>query len=68
MLIQARTNMKSDSAQGYIRSIIEMGGLLKAIAVVEDKLEDEPAAEPAAEPAPVDQTKVQPANDPNAKI
>ena len=73
MLIQARTNMKGDSAKGYIRSIIEMGGLLKAIAVVEDKLEDEPVVEPAAskqaaEPAPVDQTKVQPANDPNAKI
>jgi len=68
MLIQARTNMKGDSAQGYIRSIIEMGGLLKAIAVVEDKLEDEPAAEPAAEPAPAAQTKVQPTNNPNATI
>jgi len=72
MLIQARTNMKGDSAKGYIRSIIEMGGLLKAIAVVEDKIEDqEPPADqqsPAVEPqtAPVNQTKQ--TNDPNATV
>ena len=65
MLIQARTNMKGDSAKGYIRSIIEMGGLLKAIAVVEDKIEDETPPADQEQP-PVEKTKK--TNDPNATI
>jgi hypothetical protein len=62
MLIQARTNMKGDSAKGYIRSVIEMGGLLKAIAAVEHKI-DEPAKQPAQQ-----QPAQQQPNDPNATI
>lgn len=74
LLIQARTNMKGDSTKGYIRSIIEMGGLLKAIAQVE-KLDNEPAQSsqtqstktadtpPTATPDEPEQT-----NDPNATI
>jgi len=63
-LIQVRTNLKGDTAKGYIRSLIEMGGLLKAIAAVEDDIVAD--ANPTAEPAPADQTKQ--VNDPNATI
>ena len=56
--------MKGDTAKGYIRSLIEMGGLLKAIAAVEDDIVAD--ANPTTEPAPADQTKQ--VNDPNAKI
>ena len=69
MLIQARTNMKGDSAKGYIRSIIEMGGLLKAIAVVEDKVEDEqqePEQPTEPQQPPIKQTTQ--TNDPNATV
>jgi len=65
MLIQVRTNLKGESGKGYIRSLIEMGGLLKAIAAVEDDIVAD--STPAAEPAPVDQTKTQP-NNPNATV
>lgn len=65
MLIQVRTNMKGDTAKGYIRSLIEMGGLLKAIAAVEDDIVAD--ANPTTEPAPADQTKQTPA-DPNATL
>lgn len=75
MLIQARTNMKGDSAKGYIRSIIEMGGLLKAIAQVEDKIEDkqqepaQPTAQPKqAQPTAQQEPQVKQTNDPNAKV
>jgi hypothetical protein len=79
LLIQVRTNMKGDSSKGYIRSLIEMGGLLKAIAAVEDDIvdaaTDEPdATVPAAKSTPVAKAKPvaaqpeQPANDPNATI
>ena len=64
MLIQVRTNMKGDTAKGYIRSLIEMGGLLKAIAAVEDDIVAD--ANPTTEPAPADKTKQ--VNDPNATI
>lgn len=59
MLIQVRTNMKGDSKGGYIRSLIEMGGLLKAIAAVEyEEKTDTVVAKP----------QQQSANDPNASI
>ena len=74
LLIQVRTNLKGDSSKGYIRSLIEMGGLLKAIAAVEDNIADaadtKTASKPA-EPAATEPTATepeQPANDPNAKI
>lgn len=60
LLIQVRTNLKGDSSEGYIRSLIEMGGLLKAIAAVEDDIEqDEKAKEiqaqqPATQNTPLD--------------
>ena len=50
MLIQVRTNMKGDSSGGYIRSVIEMGGLLKAIAAVEQDVEQDAQQPPAADP------------------
>lgn len=65
MLIQARTNMKGDSAKGYIRSVIEMGGLLKSIAKVEQAIDNEPTQEkPVAQP----QQPTKNTNDPNAKV
>jgi hypothetical protein len=70
MLIQARTNMKSDSARGYIRSIIEMGGLLKAIAKVEDKIEDkqqEPEQPKQAQPKQAQPKQAQPTAQPTAQ-
>ena len=58
MLIQVRTNMKGDSSGGYIRSLIEMGGLLKAIAAVEYEEKTDNVAKP----------QQQSANDPNASV
>lgn len=43
MLVQVRTNLKGDSSEGYIRSLIEMGGLLKAIAAVEYDIKQDDA-------------------------
>jgi len=70
MLIQARTNMKGDTAKGYIRSIIEMGGLLKAIAKVEDKVEDkQQEPQQPEQPQPQQQEpEVKQTNDPNATV
>ena len=41
LLVQVRTNLKGDSSEGYIRSLIEMGGLLKAIAAVEQDIKQD---------------------------
>lgn len=75
MLLQIRSNLKGDSSEGYVRNIVEMGGLLKTIAKVEQVVDQDPnepetastGTEPQSEP-PVDKTKVQPSNDPNATI
>jgi len=47
LLIQVRTNMKGDSSGGYIRSVIEMGKLLKSIAKVEYEVKNSEPTQPA---------------------
>ena len=69
ILVQLRTALSG----GAIRNLVEMGDLLKELANVE-KLDAAAAKQTTTqgstdqEQPPVDQTKVQPANDPNAKI
>jgi len=46
LLIQVRTNLKGDSSGGYIRSVIEMGKLLKSIAKVEYEVKQPTATKP----------------------
>jgi len=53
LLIQARSNLKGDSAKGYIRNIIEMGGLLKTIAAVKQDVEQEKKQPEPKAPEPV---------------
>ena len=70
LLLQVRSNLKGDTAKGYVRNIVEMGGLLKKIAAVE-KMVDKDPQEPAT-PGSGDDTAVQPkppvTNDPNQTI
>jgi hypothetical protein len=42
LLVQIRSNLKGDSSRGYLRNIIEMGGLLKHIAAVKQDIEQKP--------------------------
>ena len=69
ILVQLRTALSG----GAIRNLVEMGDLLKELANVE-KLDAAAAKQTTTqgstdqEQPPVDQTKVQPANDPNATI
>ena len=69
ILVQLRTALSG----GAIRNLVEMGELLKELANVE-KLDAAAAKQTTTqgstdqEQPPVDQTKVQPANDPNATI
>lgn len=42
MLLQIRSNLKGETAKGYVRNIVEMGGLLKNIAAVEQKIDNKP--------------------------
>ena len=52
LLVQIRSNLKGEGSKGYLRNIIEMGGLLKHIADVKYKIEqksDEPQTDPRAE-------------------
>jgi hypothetical protein len=58
MLLQIRSNLKGDTAEGYVRNIVEMGGLLKKIAKVEQMVDDNPE-EPAV-PGSGDGTQVTP--------
>lgn len=58
MLLQIRSNLKGDTAEGYVRNIVEMGGLLKKIAKVEQIIDAEPE-EPAV-PGSGDGTQVTP--------
>lgn len=39
MLVQIRSNLKGDTAKGYLRNIVEMGDLLKSIASVKQDIE-----------------------------
>jgi hypothetical protein len=68
LLLQVRSNLKGDSAEGYVRNIVEMGGLLKSIAKVTKILDADPTEperpETGAAPAPTQQQT----NDPNATI
>ena len=61
--------LRTAHSGGAIRNIVEMGPLLKDIANIEklDKAEAEQKQAATQEP-PVDKTKVQPTNDPNATI
>ena len=69
MLIQVRTNMKGDSSKGYIRSIIEMGGLLKSIAQVEDKIENQSDnTDPEQQQKPEVKQQMKKTNNPNATV
>lgn len=66
LLLQIRSNLKGDSSKGYVRNIVEMGGLLKSIAKVEKAIDSEPSEPEQPEtgiPAPIEKTKV--TNDPN---
>lgn len=70
MLLQIRSNLKGDTAEGYVRNIVEMGGLLKSIAKVEQIVDtdpEEPAPASTGNKPPVTQTKAQ-TTDPNATI
>ena len=58
MLLQIRSNLKGDTAEGYVRNIVEMGGLLKKIAKVEQMVDADPE-EPAV-PGSGDGTQVTP--------
>jgi hypothetical protein len=69
LLVQLRTNLKGDSSKGYLRSVIEMGALLKSIAAVEKDIKQgdmgpDDATVPADQKAPAPK----PTNDPNATI
>jgi hypothetical protein len=71
LLIQVRSNLKGDSSEGYVRNIVEMGGLLKKIASVEKMLDtdpEEPAKPTTGLEKPETKPKPQPANNPNATI
>lgn len=61
--------MRTAHSGGAIRNIVEMGPLLKDLANIEklDKAEAEQKQAATSEP-PVEKTKVQPTNDPNATI
>jgi len=61
--------MRTAHSGGAIRNIVEMGPLLKDLANIEklDKAESEKKQAATSEP-PVEKTKVQPTNDPNATI
>ena len=61
--------MRTAHSGGAIRNIVEMGALLKDLANIEklDKAEAEKKQSATSEP-PVEKTKVQPTNDPNATI
>ena len=58
LLLQVRTNLKGDSSEGYIRSLIEMGGLLKAIAAVEQDIKQDELESDAQEQDPTPQSSL----------
>ena len=69
LLVQLRTNLKGDSSKGYIRSVIEMGALLKSIAAVEkDIKQGDMGPDDATVPADQKAPEPKPTNDPNATI
>jgi hypothetical protein len=71
LLLQIRSNLKGDSSEGYVRNIVEMGGLLKTIAKVEqivDKDPEEPAPASTGTEPPKKVQQPTPVNDPNQTV
>ena len=68
LLLQIRSNLKGDSSEGYVRNIVEMGGLLKKIAAVEKSVDTISDPDGKVDKPQQQQAPAKTSTDPNATI